>query len=117
MSEIVKGLLITAIGMGLVFVVIILLWGVMALLVKLTSGKRVLQAPAEMPATPVTGAIQPDGERSLKAKAAAVAVATLLASSKLSSASTQPENNEISNWQAQGRARQMHAHTLRGQRR
>ena len=30
MSELVKGLLITGIGMGLVFVVIIMLWGVMA---------------------------------------------------------------------------------------
>ena len=32
-----KGLIISAIGMGLVFVLIIILWGIMALLVKLTA--------------------------------------------------------------------------------
>ena len=40
MSEIQQGLLIAGIGMGLVFVVIIFLWGMMALLLKLTSRKN-----------------------------------------------------------------------------
>ena len=40
MSEIQQGLLITAIGMSLVFVVIIFLWGMMALLVRVTSKKE-----------------------------------------------------------------------------
>jgi Na+-transporting methylmalonyl-CoA/oxaloacetate decarboxylase gamma subunit len=47
MSELIKGLLITGIGMGLVFVVIIMLWGVMAGLVRLTSGTHKKKSVAE----------------------------------------------------------------------
>ena len=37
MSTISQGLLITAVGMGLVFIMILALWGIMALLFKLTN--------------------------------------------------------------------------------
>ncbi len=40
MTVIEQGLLITGIGMGLVFVVIIFLWGLMALMMRVTSGKK-----------------------------------------------------------------------------
>lgn len=74
-------LIITAIGMGLVFVVIVLLWGFMALLVNLTArieaaGSKAEPEPeaAEIPAAaPVD-----DEQRMLKKRAAAVAVAALI---------------------------------------
>ena len=48
-----QGLLITAIGMGLVFVMIFALWGIMALLVKLTNKPEAEEEPGsiELPAT------------------------------------------------------------------
>lgn len=40
MSELQQGLLIAAIGMGLVFTIIIFLWGLMALMMRVTSQER-----------------------------------------------------------------------------
>jgi len=79
MSVIQQGLLITAIGMGLVFVVIIFLWVMMALLVRVTSKKE------EMPEikTEIQSETTPDqalalSERQRRAVAAATAVALAL---------------------------------------
>jgi|GEM_PF-3913028 len=40
MSELQQGLVIAAIGMGLVFAIIIFLWGLMALMMRLTSREK-----------------------------------------------------------------------------
>jgi Na+-transporting methylmalonyl-CoA/oxaloacetate decarboxylase gamma subunit len=73
-----KALLITGIGMGLVFVAILLLWGLMVLLVKLTAddekeneSQKSLEGIAAMEVPPEADAI--------KAHAAAAAIAAALA--------------------------------------
>jgi len=97
---------ITAIGMGLVFGSIGLLWGGIALLVRVTCDRT----PAQPVATPVEApAEQPGSARERKRRAAAVAVAAALAER-----SVQPgrqfipqSGQTISPWQAVLRARQI----------
>lgn len=111
MSVIEQGLLITGIGMGLVFVVIIFLWGLMALMMALTSGRKnkpeeeVLPTQTDEPLLPELG----NAESNRRAAAAAVAVSLALAMSggrKLQSAA-QSDQGVISPWQAAHRARQL----------
>ena len=67
-----QGLTIAGIGMGLVFLMILALWGIMALLVLLTTRTKPPEVEAvEQPAEPRT-------ETDYKAEAAAVAVAFAL---------------------------------------
>lgn len=119
MSEMVKGLLITGIGMGLVFVVIIMLWGVMAVLVKLTSGTRKKKvAVEEVPGVVeelATDGVVTDGTV-LKRKAAAIAVAYALVARSGQPVRTASEQitNEANSWVAVGRARQLSDQNLRG---
>jgi Na+-transporting methylmalonyl-CoA/oxaloacetate decarboxylase gamma subunit len=121
MSEMVKGLLITGIGMGLVFVVIIMLWGVMAALVKLTSGTRKKKSAAEevpvvVQEIAVDGVVA-DGT-ALMRKAAAIAVAYALGARSGQPGRTASEQlaNEASSWVAVGRARQLSDQSIRGRR-
>lgn len=118
MSVIQQGLLITAIGMGLVFAVIIFLWGLMALMMRLTSRKK--------PDTPEKGVIGETDELVLpalqgaegqrRAAAAAVAVALAIAKSKSSSLLLQGEKGagDLSPWQAYHRIRQIENKRTRG---
>ena len=121
MSELVKGLLITGIGMGLVFVVIIMLWGVMDLLVRLTSGTRKKKGGAdEMPVVAEGVAVEggvTDGT-ALKRKVAAIAVAYALraASGQAAGSTVRQTATEASSWVAVGRARQLNDQNLRGRR-
>lgn len=121
MSEMVKGLLITGIGMGLVFVVIIMLWGVMAGLVGLTSGTRKKKSAAEEVRGAVeelaTDGVVADGT-ALKRKAAAIAVAYALGarSGQAGRFVSEQKANEASSWVAVGRARQLSDQSLRGRR-
>lgn len=80
MNPVVAGLIITAIGMGLVFVVIVLLWGFMALLVNLTARIKTGETEAEEPVAAEIPAEAPvdDEARLLKKRAAAAAVAALI---------------------------------------
>ena len=99
---------VTVIGMGLVFAAILLLWGMIGLLVRVTDDR----APAPTAEHPVSR----DRERQIKRRAAAAAVATALAqqagahASGLSLALSQP----ISPWQAVLRSRQMERVERRG---
>ncbi len=124
MNPVVAGLIITVIGMGLVFVVIVLLWGLMALLVNLTARIKTGEAEAEPEAveTPVETPVD-DAMRLLKKRAAAAAVAALLPGdlhlarqraaaaavsaamifNKQAASSASPAAN-VSHWQAAGRA-------------
>jgi Na+-transporting methylmalonyl-CoA/oxaloacetate decarboxylase gamma subunit len=77
-ENLLTSLAITAVGMGLVFGAIILLWGVLTLITWLTAEK------GETPPTsvvPVQPELAPDAELALKRRAAAAAVAAALARS------------------------------------
>jgi Na+-transporting methylmalonyl-CoA/oxaloacetate decarboxylase gamma subunit len=119
MSELQQGLLITAIGMGLVFVVIIFLWGLMALLVRLTTRKEPAAeaAPAAPDVTdePLVPEMQ-TVERQRRAAAAAAAAALAIAARRTRQKSgTAPEPaDRLSPWQAVHRARQLQNLNKRG---
>lgn len=106
MSTLTSALMITGLGMGLVFVGILLLWGMMALLVRFVKDpKEVDEAavvePEVSPEVPDT--IQPRHKK--RALAAAVAVAMLM---RQSTASAQAEGSAtVSPWQAVLRAGNM----------
>ncbi len=115
MSDIVKGLIITGIGMGLVFVVIILLWGVMAGLVALTSGRRRKKEPREIVEREAVS--EPgDMDNALRQKAAAAAVACALSASAVGRQAVISGNpaGTASSWLTAGRARQLNDQNLRG---
>ena len=86
MNEIQQGLLIAAIGMGLVFAVIIFLWGLMALMMKLTSKpERAEELPADVDhkeTAKISGLDSYKMKR--RAVAAAVAVGLAISSSQTS---------------------------------
>jgi len=95
-----QGLSITGLGMGLVFLMIIALWGFMALLVRFTNHpeKAATSGEEEAPAE------QNAGEQTYAAQAAAAAVAyALVAEKHTTSAKT---NAGQSAWLLSGRVRQ-----------
>lgn len=111
-----QGLLITVIGMGIVFAMILILWGVMVLLVKLTNRPEKEEAGQESAISfpePEPVAVTAPGDAS--ALAAAIAVAYAL--------SAQPKTAFIadtqfiqtgSTWLAAGRAQQVARQIHRG---
>lgn len=105
MSNLQIALQITALGMGLVFAAIIVLWGMMNLLTRLTADKT---SEAESAAESSRAAL-PD-EEDLRARAAAVAVALALAQQQTSSAHSlaEPPTAIVSAWQLGMRTRQMY---------
>jgi Na+-transporting methylmalonyl-CoA/oxaloacetate decarboxylase gamma subunit len=118
MSEIQLGLLITVIGMGLVFVVITFLWGVMALILRLTTREE--QVTDQEGTTP--GAIETQvpemliAEGQQKAAAAAVAVTTAISDSDFRSSQQRGWGltETLSPWQNFHRARQLEDQQKRG---
>jgi len=105
-----QGLAIAGIGMGLVFLMILALWGIMALLVLLTTRTKPPEVEAvEQPAVPPT-------ETDYKAEAAAAAVAFALAQEQIS---RQPElkagTTPTSQWLLTGRLQQINQ-GMRGRR-
>lgn len=102
-----NSLLITAIGMGLVFLSILLLWGMMELVVRMTANKR---SPLEQPdkAKENTNPAQTadNSEQMNRAKAAAAAVSYALAIEKTArnQQTVQAPRENISTWQAVMRA-------------
>lgn len=114
-SMIQQGLMITVIGMGLVFVVIIFLWWLMGLLVRATTKKEVVspEEPAHIPAADVLASPAMDGvERRRRAAAAAVAVGLALSQNR--GQTFLPETGAMSPWQSVHRARQLEQHNTRG---
>jgi Na+-transporting methylmalonyl-CoA/oxaloacetate decarboxylase gamma subunit len=108
MNNLVMALEITALGMGLVFAAIILLWGLMNLLTTITADKDASVSPA----TAVSHSAEPDPtvECDMKAKAAAVAVAVALADGQASLAHlfAEPPTSLVSAWQLGMRTRQLY---------
>ena len=114
-----NALWITLIGMGLVFLAILLLWGLMVLLVRLTREPQKAQ-PAPLPGNeiPVTEETPTQAqliERKRRAAAAAVAVAFAVNNSKRSGTVNlpmpgKPAPSSISAWQVVHRASQISQH-------
>ncbi|MEJ5225732.1 MAG: OadG family protein [Anaerolineales bacterium] len=96
---------ITLLGMGLVFGLIILLWGLMAALTALTRDQAE-PTPQPEPDAPQPASAPPAAD---KARAAAVAVAVALAQQSLSTAHplSAPPTAIVSAWQLGMRTRQM----------
>lgn len=108
MNSMLLALQITALGMGLVFAAIILLWGMMSLLTAITADKEHSTSPdagAPEPTKPT-----PVIDSGLKAQAAAVAVAIALAEQQLSIARpfAEPPTADVSPWQMGMRTRQLY---------
>lgn len=104
MSNMILALQITALGMGLVFAAIILLWWMMNLLTSITTDK---EAASESSLEAPSAVAIDDG---LRAQAAAVAVAIALAEQQASAPHlwTEPSPVIVSAWQLGMRTRQMY---------
>ncbi len=118
MSEIQQGLLIAAIGMGLVFAIIIFLWGLMALMMRLTSKEKPKvdeNVQPEQTGAPTASAMEGNGQIH-RAIAAAVAVGLALAIKKSSQGSAPSDrvSDALSPWQTIHRNRQLEHKRTRG---
>jgi len=111
MVEFQQGLLITAIGMGLVFAVIIFLWGLMALMMRVTS--RESQVEDQSGDNPLSEVADEPGvktaERKKRAAAAAAAVGMAMArrQPKTSDMKLGDKKGVLSPWQTVHRLRQI----------
>ena len=107
MNNMVIALQITALGMGLVFGAIILLWGMMNLLTSITADKKPASASTESSGEAASASAI---DSVLKARAAAVAVAIALAEEQASNMHLLPEppTTIVSAWQLGMRTRQMY---------
>lgn len=107
MNNMLIALQVTALGMGLVFGAIVLLWGMMNLLTSLTADKEPASGLIETHPEPMPIAIVDDDFR---AQAAAVAVTIALAEQQVSTAHvfTEPPSVIVSAWQLGMRTRQMY---------
>jgi Na+-transporting methylmalonyl-CoA/oxaloacetate decarboxylase gamma subunit len=108
MNNMLLALEITALGMGLVFAAIILLWWMMSLLTSITAER---DATSKWNVTDSDSAESvPDLDSSFKARAAAIAVALALAEQRASSAHplSEPPPTIVSAWQLGMRTRQMY---------
>ncbi|MHB0988670.1 MAG: OadG family protein [Bellilinea sp.] len=106
MSELLnQGLLITAIGMGLVFLALILLWGLMAFMasIKVKEKSEAVEVPAAEE-TEVEPQPEANGNRALFVRAAAAAVATAMLLARRSPKAARPAG---SSWQTSKRTSQM----------
>lgn len=118
MSPIEQGLLITLIGMGLVFIVILLLWLLMDLLVRFTADKVEEEETPEETADvePMTElpAPAPAIASDIKKRAAAAAVAVALASRRGMTIPVQSAATTAGGWQAAHRSSQLLSKNVRG---
>ncbi len=103
----IDALWITLIGMGLVFAAILLLWGLMALLVRVAAEPAEAQEEVELTEEAERSAVVP-GEMARKRRAAAAAVAVTLALRRYrrTDGAAQPAGS-VSAWQAVHRAGQI----------
>lgn len=110
-----KGLIISAIGMGLVFVLIILLWFIMAFLVKVTEkfkGSSDEETPVEEAEVIQTAAVPTDDKAQLAAALAAAAVVAMTLKAKKAPTRTVQTGSPAlgsssSSWLNAGRLRQI----------
>jgi len=109
-NEMLQGLAIAGIGIGLVFLMILALWGIIALLVLLTTRTEPpeLEVAEEQPAAP------PDAEHKAEAAAAAVAFALAREHSQRETAEGSGATHP-SQWLVTGRLQQLNQ-GMRGRR-
>ena len=94
-----QGLLIAAIGMGLVFLALILLWGLMALLGRIPADKEEDAVATEVVVESATDAnVSASPDQSLRIKAAAAAVAVALGLQKTAAMAAPKSPNAVSSW-------------------
>lgn len=106
-----QGLLIAAIGMGLVFFALILIWGLMALMAKIPDGKKAEKAPTEEAVTEtIAEAVVPGVD--LRQKAAAVAVAIALGLRQSTITLTPKTPHAVSSWLVTRRSGQFNQNAL-----
>jgi len=103
MSEIQQGLLIAAIGMGLVFAIIIFLWGLMALMMRVTSREKSEVGLETLEAHIETEEGTPNSPRDNLPEAAAAAVVVCFALDKIKTRKIDQQivgaTNTLSPWQ------------------
>jgi sodium pump decarboxylase gamma subunit len=116
MSIFEQGLLITAIGMGLVFGVIIFLWGLMALMMRLTSRKTQFedQDIDEKSVPQVPEMAKAEGQRRAAAAAVAVQMATAGSQARELQFNSRKKKGDLSPWQTVHRLRQHDSRKRRG---
>ena len=118
MSELQQGLLITAIGMGIVFAVITFLWGVMALMMRVTSRSTTMKdnesTDDEVVESPVPQMQIAEGQRRAAAAGIAVALAIVENQSRHHQPDDQANSGGLSPWQSAHRIRQLQNNQTRG---
>ena len=102
MNPIIQGLIIAGIGMGLVFLAIVFLWGFMDVLVKVTSGKTKAEKEDAKQGSVIDAEALPfdEGDPNRLQKVAAVAVAIAMSMHKQFSVIKPQDSNSISPWQS-----------------
>jgi len=97
-DELIQAIQITALGMGIVFGVILLLWLMMVLLTSFTADKKTQVDKTSAPDSPETDSVSETG---FKSQAAAIAVAIALAEQGQSTARplNAPPTAIVSAWQ------------------
>lgn len=101
MSQILQSLLITAIGMGLVFILILLLWALMAAIVTITNRYDFMAQTEESEVSEIQEESSPSGN---KAGIVALAVATAITMGQKAVHTARLQSTNTSNWQAVTRA-------------
>ena len=113
MNNMVLALQITALGMGLVFAAILILWGMMSLLTAITAEEERNSSDDRVPTgmPEITGVLEKD----IRAQAAAVAVAIAVAAQQTSNAHPVAASPTaiVSAWQLGMRTRQMYQKGIR----
>lgn len=106
MNDLPNALWITLIGMGIVFIAIVLLWGLMALIVRLTAEKEPGAAEAPAVVSPEEAGSEPsaaDLRRGRAAAASAAVTAALALQGKKRTLLPTRQEYSVSPWQAVGR--------------
>ncbi len=104
MNPITQGLLITAIGMGLVFVAILLLWGLMDFLVRITNDKTAKDVVIDMEKITQEPVIESEGKTQRLHHVASVAVTIAMSLQKQFPIIKPQESGTISAWQSSRRS-------------
>jgi sodium pump decarboxylase gamma subunit len=107
-----QGLLITLIGMGLVFLALILLWGLMALMVRIRFKSDGGNGEEEAPAAAETSTEEAGDQKDLRVRAAAVAVAAALGLQSRTALIAPPTPKSLSPWQVAQRSGQFSQNSL-----
>lgn len=111
MTEIQEGLLIAGIGMGFVFLLMMLLWGVLSLMNRLLhrvsgSGSDIGPEALEAAAPDLPGSQEAETQRRVLAAAVAVEMALELEERSFSTARGLTDHKSLSPWQLTHRSRQ-----------